>query len=76
MVQIGSVCFLTLGFSTHFASCYLQSHLFQCYVINKQEKRHAYDERVRKVEKACFSPEITSDILDNVQLLEAQLDQL
>ena len=32
-----------------FASCYSQSLLTRYYVTNEQEKRHAYDERVRRV---------------------------
>jgi len=30
------------------------------YVTNEQERRCAYDERVREVEKACFSPLVFS----------------
>ena len=35
-------------------------HFFRCYVTNEQEKRRAYDERVKEVEKACFSPVVFS----------------
>jgi len=43
-----------------FASCYSRLPLSRCYVTNKQEKRCAYDERVREVQKACFSPLVFS----------------
>jgi len=43
-----------------FASCYLQSPLLWCYVTNEQQKRRAYDERVREVEIPCFSPLVFS----------------
>ena len=45
--------FLTLG-------CLTQSPLSRCYITNELEKRRAYDERVREVEKACFSPLVFS----------------
>ena len=38
-----------------FARSYSCSTLSQCYVVNEQEKRCAYDERIREVERACFS---------------------
>ena len=34
--------------------------LSRCYTVNEQEKRHAYDERIREVEGACFSPLVFS----------------
>ena len=43
-----------------FASSYSQSPLSRCYVTNEQEKRHVYDERVREVERVCFSPLVFS----------------
>ena len=43
-----------------FACCYSRSPLSRCYINNEQEKRRAYDERVREVEKACFSPVVFS----------------
>ena len=43
-----------------FASSYSRSPLSRCYVTNEQEKRRAYDERVREVERACFSPLVFS----------------
>ena len=39
-----------------FASSYSLSPLSWCCVTNEQEKRRAYDERVRQIERACFSP--------------------
>ena len=39
-----------------FASSYSHSPLSRCFVTNEQEKRCAYDERVREIERACFSP--------------------
>ena len=38
-----------------FASCYSRSPLSRCYITNELEKRRAYDEKVREVERACFS---------------------
>ena len=43
-----------------FASCFSRSPLSQCYIINELEKRRAYDETVREVERACFSPLVFS----------------
>ena len=43
-----------------FASSYLRSPLSQYYVTNEQEKRCAYDERVRGVERAYLSPLVFS----------------
>ena len=43
-----------------FAGSYSWSPLSRCYVTNEQEKRHTYDERVREVERACFSPLVFS----------------
>ena len=43
-----------------FASCHSQSPLSRCYITNELEKRHAHDERVREVERACFSPLVFS----------------
>ena len=57
-VGIDSVRFLTLGcLANPFASCYSRS---QCYITNELEKRRAYDEMVREVERACFSPLVFS----------------
>ena len=39
-----------------FARSYFRSQLSRCYQLHKREKRRAYDERVREVERACFSP--------------------
>jgi len=54
--------FLTLGCLTH-----LQAAI--CYITNELEKRHAYDERVREVERACFSPLVFSASVAWVLLL-------
>ena len=43
-----------------FASSYSWSPLSRCYVTNEQEKRCAYDESVREIERACFSPLVFS----------------
>ena len=43
-----------------FASCYSRSPLSRCYITNELEKRRAYDERAREVERACFSPLVFS----------------
>ena len=43
-----------------FASCYSRSLLSRCCITNELEKRRAYDERVREVERACFSPLVFS----------------
>ena len=39
-----------------FACSYFPSQLSRCYQLHEREKRRAYDERVREVERACFSP--------------------
>ena len=39
-----------------FACSYFCSQLSRCYQLHEREKRQAYDERVRAVERACFSP--------------------
>ena len=39
-----------------FACSYFCSQLSRCYQLHEREKRRAYDERVREVERACFSP--------------------
>ena len=39
-----------------FARSYFRSQLSRCYQLHEREKRRAYDERVREVERACFSP--------------------
>jgi len=52
--------FFDIGVFNPFASCYSQSPLSQCYITNELEKRRAYDERVREVERACFSPLVFS----------------
>ena len=51
---------ISLRVFSPFASSYSQSPLSHCYVTNEQEKRRAYDERVRGVERACFSPLVFS----------------
>ena len=38
-----------------FAHSYFRSQLSRCYQLHEREKRRAYDERVREVERACFS---------------------
>ena len=43
-----------------FAHSYSCFTLSQCYVVNEQEKHHAYDEHIREVERACFSPLVFS----------------
>ena len=43
-----------------FAHSYPHSTLSRCYVVNEQEKCCAYDERIHKVERACFSPLVFS----------------
>ena len=52
-VEIGSVRFSMSGFST-----LLRALIFapRCYQLHEREKIRAYDERVREVERACFSP--------------------
>ena len=35
---------------------YLYTPLSKCYHLHEREKRRAYDERVREVKRACFSP--------------------
>ena len=39
-----------------FARSYFRSQLSRCYQLYEHEKRWAYDEHVRQVERACFSP--------------------
>ena len=39
-----------------FACSYFRSQLSRCYKLHEHEKRQAYDERVREVERACFPP--------------------
>ena len=39
-----------------FARSYFRTPLSKCYHLHEHEKRRAYDERVREVERACFSP--------------------
>ena len=39
-----------------FACSYFRSQLSRCYQLHEREKRWTYDERVREVERACFSP--------------------
>jgi len=39
-----------------FAHSYSRFPLSRCYCVHEQEKRRAYDERIREVERACFSP--------------------
>ena len=39
-----------------FACSYFRTPLSKCYHLHEHEKRRAYDERVREVERACFSP--------------------
>ena len=39
-----------------FAHSYFRSQLSRCYLLHEHEKRRAYDERVREVERTCFSP--------------------
>jgi len=56
-VVIGSMHFLMLGCLTFLCTQpYLRSQLSKCYQLHEREKRLAYDERVREVERACFSP--------------------
>ena len=43
-----------------FSNSYLHSPLSRCYVTNEQEKRRAYNERVREIKRACFSPLVFS----------------
>ena len=43
-----------------FARSYSSLPLSRCYRVHEQEKRRAYDERIREVEKACFSPLVFS----------------
>ena len=38
-----------------FARSYFRTPLSKCYHLHEREKRRAYDERVREVERACFS---------------------
>ena len=38
-----------------FALFYSCSTLSHCYIVNEQERCHAYDERICGVERACFS---------------------
>ena len=56
-VGTGSMHFLTLGclILLH-APTYNRSPLSRCYQVHEQEKHRAYDERIREVERACFSP--------------------
>ena len=37
-----------------FACSYSHSMLSQCYVVNEQEKRCAYDKRICEFKRACF----------------------
>ena len=46
-----------------FACSYFRSQLSRCYQLHEREKRRAYDERVREVERACFSPLVFAAIL-------------
>ena len=39
-----------------FVRSYSHLPLSRCYRTHEQEKRRAYDERIREVERACFSP--------------------
>ena len=43
-----------------FAYTYRNLHLMTCYRRNEQEKRRAYDQRVREIEHGCFSPLVLS----------------
>ena len=43
-----------------FAQGHCKSNLAQCYRQNEQEKKRAYDERVREVEHRSFSPLVLS----------------
>ena len=43
-----------------FAPTYLNTSLPQCYHRHKQEKRRAYEERVREIERGSFSPLVFS----------------
>ena len=43
-----------------FAQSYRNTSLTQCYQRNEREKRRAYDERVREIEHASFSPLVFS----------------
>ena len=53
--------FLILEYLIHLhAPTYSYSTLSQCYVVNEQGKRRAYDEHFREMERACFSPLVFS----------------
>jgi len=43
-----------------FARSYSSLPLSRCYRVHEQEKRRAYDERIREVKRACFSPLVFS----------------
>ena len=43
-----------------FARSYSRLPFSRCYRVNEQEKQQAYDEWIREVERACFSPLVFS----------------
>ena len=55
-VKIGSVCFSMSGFSTLLRALIFVPNCPDVTSFMNVKKRRAYDERVREVERACFSP--------------------
>ena len=55
-----AACIFDIRVFNPFARSYFCSTLSRCYVVNEQEKRRAYNERIREVERACFSPSVFS----------------
>ena len=57
--EIGSAFFDVRVFNPY-APTYRNSSMSQCYRRNEQEKKRAYDERVREIEHGSFSPLVFS----------------
>ena len=48
--------FFDVGVFNPFSRSYFGSQLSRCYQLHEREKRLANDERIREVERVCFSP--------------------
>ena len=53
-------CLTLLHAPIYIFSFYTVSMLYIICVVNEQVKRRAYDEHIREVERACFSPLVLS----------------
>ena len=56
----GQCAFFDVRVFNPFAHTYRNLPLTTCYRRNEQEKRRAYDQRVREIEHGCFSPLVFS----------------